>query len=160
MQNKVIIYQGKSGAIEFKGDLEKETIWASREQIADVFDVDTKTISGHLRTIYNSKELIKNSTSSKYELVQNEVGRDINRKVDFYNLDVIIAVGYRVNNVMGTKFRQWATNKLKTLITDGFVIDRKKIQVNYQKFVDAVEMTKKLLPESDDAFGNKEAFAK
>src|SRR3989338_4973258 len=94
LQKGVVIYQAKSGAIELRGDFAKETIWANRMQMADIFGVNPQAISKHLQNIYKEKELIREATSSKMELVQNESGRTVKRAVDIYNLDAIIAVGY------------------------------------------------------------------
>ena len=150
VNNKIVIYQGKTGNIEFKGDIKNETIWATQAQMASLFGVNTQAITRHIKHIYEDKELVEKSTCSKMEQVRTEGKRTVSRELEHYNLDVVIAVGYRVNTVMGTKFRQWATKTLKTYITSGFVIDRKLIQKNYQKFLEAVEETKKLLPENSE----------
>lgn len=112
VNHKVVIYQSKSGAIELRGDLNRETVWANRMQMSKMFGVNPQAISKHIQNIYKEKELNRKATSSKMELVQNESGRKVHRDVDVYNLDVLIAVGYRINSVIGTKFRQWATKTL------------------------------------------------
>ena len=86
-------------------------------QIAKIFGVNPQAISKHIKNIYKEKELEKESTSSKMELIQNESWRIVKRKVNYYNLDVLIAVGYRINSVIGTKFRKWSTKTLKEHIT-------------------------------------------
>jgi len=146
-KNKVVIYQAKNGAIELRADSTKETIWANRMQMAEMFGVNPQAISKHIQNIYKQKELIKKATSSKMELVQNESGRMVKRQVDIYNLEVLIAVGYRINSVLGTKFRQWATKTLQDHITKGFTINKKRIQTNYQEFIKTVESIQELLPE-------------
>lgn len=146
MKNKIIIYQAKSGAIELKGDLKKETLWASQAQIADLFGVNSQAITKHIKNIYSEKELQEPSTCSILEQVQIEGNRKIVRKIKFYNLDVLIAVGYRINSVTGTKFRQWATKTLQSHIVEGYTINRKQIAKNYQSFISAVEDVKKFLP--------------
>ena len=103
-----------------------------RMSMAESFDVGPQAISKHLGNIYKEEELDRESTSSKMELVQNEGGVEKKRNVDLYNLDAIIAVGYRVNSKKATKFRQWATKTLKEYITKGFVLnddmlDRKSV---------------------------------
>lgn len=144
---QVVIYQVKSGAIELKGDFTHETVWANRMQMAKMFGVNPQAISKHIQNIYKEKELNKKTTSSKMELVQNESGREVRREVDIYNLDILIAVGYRINSVVGTKFRQWATRTLRGYVVEGYAINKKRIALNYDKFSGVLEDIKKLLPE-------------
>jgi len=146
IKNQVIVYQTKTGAIELKGDLKKETLWANRMQMAEMFGVKPQAISKHIQNIYNEKELLRVATSSKMELVQNESGRQVHREIDIYNLEVLIAIGYRINSVVGTKFRQWATKILREHITKGYTINRSQIKNNYTEFMKAVENIKMLLP--------------
>ena len=98
MKKEVIIYQTKNGALEFKGDFEKETIWASLQQIADLFETDKSGISRHIRKIYESGELEQKTTVAKNATVQIEGKRQVKRAVEYYNLDLILSVGYRVNS--------------------------------------------------------------
>lgn len=144
----LIIYQGKTGAIEFKGDLEKETIWANQKQIAEAFGVTTQNVTIHIKNIYKENELIKKVTCKESLQVQKEGKRKIQRKIKEYNLDIVIAVGYRINSVLGTKFRKWATKTLKGHIVKGYTINQKLISKNYEDFMKSVEDVKKLLPES------------
>jgi len=116
--NEVVIYQTPSGALELKSDYANQTIWANRMQMAEIFDVNPQAISKHILNIYKDNELGKESTSSKMELVQMEAGREVKRQVDYYNLEMIISVGYRINTVKGTKFRQWATQRLKDYLVN------------------------------------------
>jgi death-on-curing family protein len=143
-KNKLIIYQTKDGAIALKNDICHKTIWANRMQMAQIFDVNPQAISKHIQNIYKEKELKKKATSSKMELVQNESGRIVKRNVDYYNLDVLISVGYRINSIKGTKFRQWATTILNSHITQGFTINNKRVIKNYQNFLKVVQDVKKL----------------
>jgi prophage maintenance system killer protein len=115
-------------------------------QMAEIFGVNPPAISKHIQNIYTEKELGRKATSSKMELVQKEAGRSVKREVDIYNLDMLIAVGYRINSVVGTKFRQWATKTLKEYVTEGYAINKKIIAANYQQFQKTVEEVKKLLP--------------
>ena len=136
--NNSVVYQAKSGAIELRGDFKYETLWANRMQMAEVFGVNPQAISKHIHNIYKEKELSRKATSSKMELVQDESGRTVKRQVDIYNLDIIIAVGYRINSVMGTKFRIWATKTLHEHIVKGYTINRMIVAKNYHSFMDAV----------------------
>lgn len=107
LKNNIVVYQAKSGAIELRHDAEKETMFANLNQIACLFGVQKAAISKHLKNIFASNELSEKATVSKMETVQIEGGRTIKRSIEVYNLDVIIAVGYRVNSKTATKFRQW-----------------------------------------------------
>lgn len=104
---QVIVYQTKSGALELRADVVNETIWASRMQMAEIFGVNPPAISKHIQNIYKERELFRKATSSKVELVQNEAGRQVKRQVDTYNLDILIAVGYRINSVLKSVNINW-----------------------------------------------------
>lgn len=148
-KKEVIIYQGKSGAIEFKGDIEKDTIWATQAQIASAFDVNVPTINEHIKNIYKTKELLENSTIRNFRIVRKEGKREVIREIQHYNLDIILSVGYRVNSKKATKFRQWATKTLKDHLIKGYTLNRKRISTNYAQFLSAVDDVKKLLSKSD-----------
>ncbi len=145
--NELVIYQTKSGALELRGDFEKETVWATQAQIAEIFNVTPQNITIHLNKIYSEKELEQRSTCKESLQVQTEGNRAIKRTVKLYNLDAIIAVGYRINSVMGTNFRIWATKTLREHITKGYTINRKRVSQNYDTFMKAVADVQMLLPE-------------
>lgn len=145
-ENHPVIYQAKSGAIELREDIATETIWASLQQIANLFDTDKSGISRHIRNIYESKELDKMRTVAIFATVQKEGEREISRDIEYYNLDMIISVGYRVNTKKATVFRQWATKTLKSHIINGYTINKKRLEKNYNSFLKAVEQVKTLLP--------------
>ena len=107
---------------------ENETLWMTQKAMAELFDVEQPAIAKHLINIYNEKELNKDSTYSKMELVQKEGNRSVKRNVEFYNLDAIISVGYRVNSLRATQFRRWATNILKTFTIQGYVLDKERMK--------------------------------
>ena len=115
------------GEIELAVSVESETIWLTQKQISELFEVTKQNISLHTIEIFKSKELNKNSTVKKYLTVQKEGNREVSREVEHYNLDVIISVGYKVNSIKATKFRQWATSVLKEYITNGYAINTHKI---------------------------------
>jgi len=149
MKKEIIIYQTKQGEIEFKGDIQKETLWANLQQIADLFETNKSGISRHINNIYKSKELERESTVAKIATVQTEGKRTVEREIEYYNLDLILSVGYRVNSKVATKFRQWATKTLRQHIIKGYTINRKQIAKNYKEFLQVVESVKKLLPQGD-----------
>lgn len=146
-KKEVIIYQSKEGKIEFKGDLEKDTVWGSLNQIADLFERDKSVISRHIKNIYKTKELKKESTVAKIATVQTEGNRKTKREIEYYNLDVILSVGYRVDSKKATQFRIWATKTLKQHLLKGYTINKKQINKNYQSFMGAISNVRVLLPE-------------
>ena len=109
-------------------DDENDTVWTTQKGMSEIFDVDRTVITKHLKNIYSEGELQKDSTSAKIALVQNEGGRNINRKVDCYNLDAIISVGYRVNSQSATRFRIWATGILKEYLVKGVSMDDERLK--------------------------------
>lgn len=108
-----LIFTGQSGEQSIEARYEEESIWLSQKLIAELFDVDVRTVSEHLKNIYLLRELDQDATIRKFRIVQVEGSREVNRNIDFYNLDAIISVGYRVNSVRATQFRQWATQVLR-----------------------------------------------
>ncbi len=146
ISKQLVIYQAKNGAIEFRGDFERETIWGTQKQIAGIFDVDIRTINEHLKNIYKTQELNERGTIRKFRIVQTEGKRHVKREVNLYNLDAIISVGYRVNSKHATRFRVWATKILKQHLLDGYTLNKKRIGQNYEKFMQAVADVKVLLP--------------
>ena len=107
---------------------ENETLWMTQKAMAELFAVEQPAIAKHLINIYNEKELDKDSTYSKMELVQKEGNRSVKRNIEFYNLDAIISVGYRVNSLRATQFRRWATNILKIFTIQGYVLDKERMK--------------------------------
>jgi len=144
----LVIYQAKNGAIELRADAKKETIWANQTQIAELFRVDVRTINEHIQNIYKTKELFQKPTIRKIRIVQSEGKRKIERDIKHYNLDMIIAIGYRVNSKSATQFRIWSTKVLREFLEKGYVINQKQVRNNYQEFLKAIESIKNLLPEN------------
>ncbi len=143
---KPVIYQAKSGAIELRGDFERETLWATQAQIAAAFSVNVRTVNEHIQNILKSRELLAAATIRNFRIVQKEGRREIEREVKHYNLDMILSVGYRVNSKKATLFRQWATKTLRSYITDGFVVNKRRIALNYEKFAAVVREMRRVLP--------------
>lgn len=128
MENNIIIYQTKDGQTDIDVRLENETVWLTIDQMADLFGKNKSTISRHIHNIYEEQELTPDSTVAKYATVQQEGKRSVERNLEYYNLDVIISVGYRVKSVRGTQFRIWATQKLKDYLVKGFAVNEKRLQ--------------------------------
>ncbi|WP_292463307.1 virulence RhuM family protein [Methanolobus sp.] len=123
-----LIFTGQAGEQSIEVRYEDETIWLSQKMIATLFEVSIKTISEHLINCYKQSEINKNETIRKFQIVQTEGSREVKRSVDFYNLDAIISVGYRVNSIRATQFRQWATRVLHDFAIKGYVLDKKRME--------------------------------
>jgi len=125
---EVVIYKGADGAPKIEVQINDETVWLSQKQMAELFDKDIKTINEHIKNVFFERELVKGSTVRKFRIVQKEGKRRVARDIDYYNLDIIISVGYRVKSLRGTQFRIWATQRLKEYIVKGFTIDSEKLK--------------------------------
>lgn len=139
-----IVYQAKSGAIELRGDFERETFWATQARIAEVFDIERSVVTKHIRNILKDKELDEYSVCAKFAHTA-EDGKTY--QVQFYNLDVILSVGYRANSIRAIEFRKWATKTLREHITKGYTINQKQIIKNYGAFMKSVADIQVLLPD-------------
>ena len=126
--NNFILYTAPNGNVKIEAYIQDETIWLTQQKMADVFGVTKSTISEHLSNIYDSGELEKQATVRKFRTVQIEGEREVARNLEYYNLDVIISVGYRVNSTKATQFRIWATNVLKEFIVKGFAMDDDRLK--------------------------------
>jgi len=124
-KSDMVIYN--DGELELNVSVTKDTLWLTQKQLGELFNVESHNITYHIQNIYKQKELEKNPTTQKIRVVQKEGKRKVERDVDHYNLDMIISIGYRVNSITATKFRQWATSVLKSYINDGYVINSEKI---------------------------------
>ena len=124
----MLIYQTEDGLTKIDVNMQNETVWLSLDQMADLFQRDKSTISRHIKNIFDEGELDRNSTVAKFATVQNEGNRQVERAIDYYNLDVIISVGYRVKSQRGVQFRIWATNILKEYIKKGFAMDDDRLK--------------------------------
>ncbi len=126
--NDILLYSTTNGGVKVEVLYEDETFWLNQKRMAELFGVESNTITYHLKEIFKSEELDENATTRKIRVVQKEGNREVNREVDFYNLDAVIAVGYRVNSVQATRFRIWATKTLKEYIIKGFVLDDERLK--------------------------------
>ncbi|MDQ1336224.1 MAG: hypothetical protein QG552_3174 [Thermodesulfobacteriota bacterium] len=132
----VILYRSEDGAVQLEVQLAHETVWLNQRQMAELFDRDTDTIGLHIRNVYKEGELSREGTTEESSVVQNEGGRQVRRKVSFYNLDVIISVGYRVKSSRGTQFRQWATRVLREHLVRGFTLNENRLREQEKKLAD------------------------
>jgi len=128
LESNLIIYTTPNGQVSVHVQYEDGSFWLTQKRMSELFGVETHTITYHLKEIYQSGELQTDSTTRKIRVIQQEGKRDISRELDFYNLDVIIAVGYRVNSYQATQFRIWATSTLKEFIIKGFIVDDERLK--------------------------------
>ncbi len=121
----IVVYN--TGELEVNVSIEEETLWLNQKQLGELFNVEIHTINYHIKNIFKQKELEKIPTIRKIRIVQHEGNRKVEREVEHYNLDMIISIGYRVNSITATKFRQWATSILKEYISKGYAVNTHKI---------------------------------
>ena len=127
-KGQFLVYQAEDGRLKLEVRLEDETVWLSQRLMSELFQKDTRTINEHIQNIYDEKELIPEATVRKFRIVQTEGSRQVSREVDFYNLDMIISVGYRVKSHIATQFRIWATERLREYIVKGFTLDDERLK--------------------------------
>lgn len=127
-EDKIIIYKTEDEAVSVYVRFDQDTVWLTLDQMAELFDRDKSTISRHVKNIFAEGELTREATVAKFATVQQEGSRQVERDLDFYNLDVIISVGYRVKSLRGTQFRQWATKRLNEYIRKGFALDDERLK--------------------------------
>lgn len=127
---EIIIYQTEDGLTKINVNMQDETVWLSLDQMAELFQRDKSTISRHIKNVFTEGELNREATVAKFATVQIEGAREVEREIDYYNLDVIISVGYRVKSQRGVQFRIWATNVLKEYMIKGFTMDDERLKGN------------------------------
>lgn len=127
-ESQFVMYTSPKGEVKVEVVFQDETIWLSQKKMAALFNVEVNTINYHLKEIFKSKELEESATIRKIRIVQQEGKREVSREFEFYNLDAIISVGYRVNSYEATQFRIWATKTLKEFMVKGFVMDDDRLK--------------------------------
>ena len=136
--SEIVLYQ-PDDAVKLEVRLEDETVWLSQAQMAELFGVKENNVTYHIQSIYKTHELEPGATTQKIRVVRQEGNRMVARQIDFYNLDMIISVGYRVNSIRGTQFRQWATSVLREFAIRGYVLDRKRMEMeDWSKQIDTI----------------------
>ncbi len=140
--SEIQIFTTKDGKTEIEVQLDRETVWLNQYQLETLFETNRTSINRHISNIYKTKELEENSTCAKIAQVQKEGEREVKRKIKYYNLDVIIAVGYRVNSKRGTEFRIWANKILKDFLIKGFSINEKRLSKQNEQLRELKESVK------------------
>jgi hypothetical protein len=128
LQNQIIIYEGYDGESHIDVRFEGETVWLTQAQLVELFESSKANISEHIKNIYTEKELTQEATVRNFRIVQKEGDREVSRDIEHYNLDLIISLGYRVKSQVATKFRIWATARLREYIIKGFTIDSDRLK--------------------------------
>jgi hypothetical protein len=126
-ENQIVIYTSPDNHTEVHVNFQNETLWLTLNQIAEFFGRDKSVISRHFRSIFSSGELVQEQTVAKNATVQMEGEKEITRQIEYYNLDAIISVGYRVNSARATHFRQWATTRLREYLVQGYTINQSRL---------------------------------
>ena len=127
-KNNIVIYQSEDGKTKIDVKLEEETVWLSQQQMAELFNTSRSNIIEHINNIYAEEELSKNSTCQNFRQVRKEGNRNVSREIPFYNLDMIISLGYRIKSKIATNFRKWATERLKEYVIKGFALDDERLK--------------------------------
>lgn len=145
IKQEFIVFKIENNCIDIDVKLDRDTVWLNLNQLAHLFERDKSVIAKHLNNIFKEQELEEQATVAKFATVQREGAREVERQIEYYNLDAIISVGYRVNSKRGTEFRKWASNVLKDHLIRGFSINQKRIAekglVDLQKVIDLVKIT-------------------
>ena len=129
-KNNIVIYQLEDGKTKIDVKLEDETVWLSQQQMAELFSASRTNIIEHINNIYDEEELDKNSTCQNFRQVRIEGNSTVNREIPYYNLDMIISLGYRIKSKVATNFRKWATERLKEYMIKGVVMDDERLRGN------------------------------
>jgi prophage maintenance system killer protein/prophage antirepressor-like protein len=144
----IVLYTTDDGNTQLEVKLEDETVWLTQSQMAELFGIDRTTVVRHIKNVYNSEELDENSTCAKNAQVRLEGNRRIQRSIPYYNLDMIISVGYRVNSRRATSFRRWATTVLKQYLIKGYAIDKRRLD-HYDELKDVVRLMSRAITIQD-----------
>ncbi len=168
MKDEIVLYQPDE-SVQLEVRVQDESVWLSQQQMAELFATDRTSILKHIRNIYKTLELDESATCAKIAQVRQEGGRTIVRQIPFYNLDMIISVGYRVNSIRGTRFRQWANNVIKGYMLKGYAVNQRLLNIEnqlasqqkqlakHQEQIDFFVRTE--LPPAEQIFYNGQFFA-
>ena len=140
---EIVVYEAPNGEVRVDVRLERETVWLSQEQMAELFGRERSVVTKHIRNVFKEGELDPGATSAKFAQVRSEGGRTVTREVDHYNLDVIISVGYRVKSQRGTQFRIWATRTLREHLVRGYTLDRQRFAQNAAELEAALTLVRR-----------------
>lgn len=154
----IIIYQSEDGVTKISVNLQDETVWLSQQQLVELYQTSRTNIVEHIKNIYSEGELRENSTCRKFRQVRNEGGRKVNREIPFYNLDMIISLGYRIKSSIATNFRIWATRRLKEYMIKGFTMDDERLKGNAGETVHGTDVVRRRTAVVERHWHSKELF--
>ena len=143
-KSQLLVYEAENGQIKIDVRLENETVWLTQPLMAELFQTTVPNISMHIRNIYGDGELMPEATLKEFLTVRREGNRDVQRQLEYYNLDMIISVGYRVKSAVATRFRIWATQRLREYIVKGFTLDDERLKNPDQPFDYFEELTRRI----------------
>lgn len=141
---EILVYEAPQGEVRVDVRLEQETVWLTQQQMAELFDRERSVVTKHIRNAFLEGELDPGATSAKFAQVRSEGGRTVSREIDYYNLDVIISVGYRVKSLRGTQFRIWATHTLREHLVRGYTLNRQRLEHNARELEAALALVRKV----------------
>lgn len=159
MENQIEIYTSNEGQTQIEVNFDGDTVWLSQTQLIVLFNSSKANISAHIKRIFLSGELPFSSTVRKMRTVQLEGKRQVSREIEYYNLDVIISVGYRVNSRRGIEFRQWATQRLKDYLIEGIAINEKRLEEKNKEIQVLHDGIRILSRAIEDQASNHESYA-
>lgn len=148
-KGQILIYQAENGKISLDVRLDNETVWLTQQRMPELFQTTQQNISSHIINIYIEGELPGEATNKKFLLVQKEGNREVKRLTDYYNLDMIISVGYRISSKRAVVFRQWATQVLREHLTKGYTINQQRFETNARELEAALQLIKKTAQRSE-----------
>jgi prophage maintenance system killer protein len=143
-RGEVLVYEAPDGGVRVEVKLDRDTVWLTQRQMADLFDTSTDNVGLHLKNVFADSELEEAGTTEDFSVVQSEGKRRVRREVKHYNLDAIISVGYRVNSHRGVRFRQWATQTLREHLVRGYTINRQRFEHNARELEAALALVRKV----------------
>lgn len=149
---KIQIFQAADGVVRLEVTLDQDTVWLNQRQMAELFDKDVRTVNEHIHNLFNEGELLPEATIRKSRIVQQEGARQVNRVVEHYNLDVVISVGYRVKSQRGVQFRQWATQRLREYLIQGYSLNQQRLEAQQEKLGElkqAIALSARLIQKKD-----------
>ena len=146
---RLVIYEQDDRQVEVRLDAQRDTVWLSQRQMADLFETSSDNISLHLRNIFTDGELNEEATAEDSSVVRQEGKRQVTRKLRHYNLDAIISVGYRISSRRAVQFRQWATRTLREHLTQGYTLNRQRLETNARELEAALQLVKKAAQSPD-----------
>jgi len=161
--NKIVIYQSENGTSQLQLTLQDDTIWLTQKQLSDLFQTTIPNVNMHLKNIYNEGEQKEKATIKKSLIVQTEGKRKVKRTQSVYNLDIVISVGYRINSLRATQFRQWATNTLKDHLVKGYTINEKRLaqkEQEVQVLKNGIQILSRAIEEKQEDYQWLTVFAK